>query len=120
MLQQANSLISLEKNGLGSDQEIGSETKLLIRFLFTFLVSLKIKQNKNIVLILEPQDSHSVAGQVALNKKQGVSGQSVSVSNNINIDKVSPDQAGEIKSTRFSGRERFPHKNPDQGGHRGQ
>ena len=36
MLQQANSLISLEKNGLGSDQEIGSETKLLIRFLFYF------------------------------------------------------------------------------------
>lgn len=44
-----------------------------------------------IVLILEIQDSHSVAGQVALNKKQGVSGQSVSVSNNINIDKVEKD-----------------------------
>ena len=29
-----------------------------------------------------------MAGQVALNKKQGVSGQSVSVTNNINIDKV--------------------------------
>ena len=42
-------------------------------------------------LILETQDSHSVAGQVALNKKQGVSGQSVSVSNNINIDKVEKD-----------------------------
>ena len=42
-------------------------------------------------LILGTQDSHSVAGQVALNKKQGVSGQSVSVSNNINIDKVEKD-----------------------------
>ena len=88
MLQQANSLISLEKNGLGSEQEIGSETKLFV-FSFTYIWLLsKNKTNTNIVLILEPQDSHSVAGQVALNKKQGVSGQSVSVSNNINIDKV--------------------------------
>ena len=33
-----------------------------------------------------------MAGQVALNKKQGVSGQSVSVSNNINIDKVRDEE----------------------------
>ena len=33
-----------------------------------------------------------MAGQVALNKKQGVSGQSVSVTNNINIDKVSDER----------------------------
>ena len=81
-------MISLEKNGLGSDQEIGSETILFV-FSFTYFWLLsKNKTNTNIILILESQDSHSVAGQVALNKKQGVSGQSVSVSNNINIDKV--------------------------------
>ena len=41
--------------------------------------------------INKPQDNHSVAGQGALNKKQGVSGQSVSTSSNVNIEKVSKD-----------------------------
>ena len=37
------------------------------------------------------QEVHSVAGQVALNKKQGVSGQSGSSATSLNIDKVDKD-----------------------------
>ena len=46
---------------------------------------------RNIIVIVGCQDSHSVAGQVALNKKQGVSGQSVGGGTNLNIDKVEKD-----------------------------
>lgn len=46
--------------------------------------------DKNGTLITD-QDSHSVAGQVALYKKQGVSGQSVSTSHKVSFEKVDKD-----------------------------
>ena len=77
-------------------RKLDQRPNYLFVFSFTYFWLLsKNKTNTNIVLILESQDSHSVAGQVALNKKQGVSGQSVSVSNNINIDKVSRERTAD-------------------------
>ena len=50
-----------------------------------------MRRNNFIFLTPDDQDSHSVAGQVALNKKQGVSGQSVSTAASLNVDKVDKD-----------------------------
>ena len=44
-----------------------------------------MRRNNSIFLTPDDQDSHSVAGQVALNKKQGVSGQSLAVSRDLKV-----------------------------------